>query len=520
MPEHRGVENTEDGAAAKPGADAHLRVFLPPHKPTTQGESERVGGIEATEEIAGAPGKDGQADPRIFLRPAEPEVMVIAEAMFSSEKHLQKKSEIPEEKDMILVPKFLQEGTPPAGSIRERQLEKEIQPKPLTSEADMPLNEKGHLEDKAETPTKRYEKIVIVPREELATDTRAAMSTREVQLLVSQHEAAVAAVDPRKAPSDLTVERTEIAQMAQPAKERESSVGRKPIVEQIVVPVHNRPSYVEKHDASVTSSIERDLVAGAKEPTRSTPISKDDLHPAISSDWDVMSRESLQGRPGTRTADTQTELSTGVRSKDVREASTYAFLSEETEEVRKAPDDYLPLYLHRRTLNDKALARFATYPICDVSCTVYLLPTDQQSNQPVHSESSEAPYHLMTFNDYPQDASLRLTRTAASTKQPVSAQAISRLGTSHRFSGHGKITCGTMAQFRFVRLFYFMQDKLREALREFWGVQDRCGRAGVWGGDWFGPARRATYQCRPGGPAIAAVVDLDPGALLAAEPGA
>ncbi|KAH6945871.1 hypothetical protein HPB50_010384 [Hyalomma asiaticum] len=106
-----------------------------------------------------------------------------------------------------------------------------------------------------------------------------------------------------------------------------------------------------------------------------------------------------------------------------------------------------------------ALARFATYPICDVSRTVYLLPTDQQSNQPVHSDSSEAPYHLMTFNDYPQDASLRLTRTAASTKQPVSAQAITRLGASHRFSGHGKITCGTMAQFRFVRLFYFMRQQ-------------------------------------------------------------
>ncbi|KAH6921261.1 hypothetical protein HPB50_027751 [Hyalomma asiaticum] len=105
----------------------------------------------------------------------------------------------------------------------------------------------------------------------------------------------------------------------------------------------------------------------------------------------------------------------------------------------------------------QALARFATYPSCDVSCTVYLLPTDQPSNEPVHSDSGEAPYHLMTFNDYPQDASLRLTRTAASTKQPVSAQAITRLDASHRFSGHGKITCGTMAQFRFVRLFYFMQ---------------------------------------------------------------
>ncbi|KAL3228732.1 hypothetical protein MRX96_023861 [Rhipicephalus microplus] len=101
----------------------------------------------------------------------------------------------------------------------------------------------------------------------------------------------------------------------------------------------------------------------------------------------------------------------------------------------------------------QALVRFATYPSCHVSRTVYLMPTDQQSNQPVHSDSGETPYHLMTFNDYPQDASLHLTRTAASTKQPVSAQAITRLGASHRFSGHGKVTCDTMAQFRFVRLF-------------------------------------------------------------------
>ncbi|XP_075749321.1 uncharacterized protein LOC142814448 [Rhipicephalus microplus] len=111
----------------------------------------------------------------------------------------------------------------------------------------------------------------------------------------------------------------------------------------------------------------------------------------------------------------------------------------------------------------QALVRFATYPSCHVSRTVYLMPTDQQSNQPVHSDSGETPYHLMTFNDYPQDASLHLTRTAASTKQPVSAQAITRLGASHRFSGHGKVTCDTMAQFRFVRLFYFVQALVRFA---------------------------------------------------------
>ncbi|KAH8025770.1 hypothetical protein HPB51_011448 [Rhipicephalus microplus] len=105
----------------------------------------------------------------------------------------------------------------------------------------------------------------------------------------------------------------------------------------------------------------------------------------------------------------------------------------------------------------QALVRFATCPSCHVLRTVYLMPTDQQSNQPVHSDSDETPYHLMTFNDYPQDASLHLTWTAASTKQPVSAQAITRLGASHRFSGHGKVTCDTMAQFRFVRLFYFVQ---------------------------------------------------------------
>ncbi|KAL1447530.1 hypothetical protein MTO96_044261 [Rhipicephalus appendiculatus] len=52
----------------------------------------------------------------------------------------------------------------------------------------------------------------------------------------------------------------------------------------------------------------------------------------------------------------------------------------------------------------QALARFATYPSWDVSRTVYLLPTDQQSNQPVHSDNGEVPYHLMTFNDCPQDA--------------------------------------------------------------------------------------------------------------------
>ncbi|KAL1486966.1 hypothetical protein MTO96_046733 [Rhipicephalus appendiculatus] len=118
----------------------------------------------------------------------------------------------------------------------------------------------------------------------------------------------------------------------------------------------------------------------------------------------------------------------------------------------------------------QALARFATYPSWDVSRTVYLLPTDQQSNQPVHSDSGEVPYHLMTFNDCPQDASLRLTRTAASTKQPVSPQAITRLGASHRFSGHGKITCDTMAQFRFVRLFYFVQALARFATYPSWDV--------------------------------------------------
>ncbi|CAN7941701.1 unnamed protein product, partial [Ixodes hexagonus] len=72
-------------------------------------------------------------------------------------------------------------------------------------------------------------------------------------------------------------------------------------------------------------------------------------------DWDMgPSRESLPTRPSTRTADTQTEMSTDLfRAKDVREASTYAFLSEDAEEGRRAPDDYLPLYLHRVTLNDK-----------------------------------------------------------------------------------------------------------------------------------------------------------------------
>ncbi|XP_064478432.1 titin homolog [Ornithodoros turicata] len=72
--------------------------------------------------------------------------------------------------------------------------------------------------------------------------------------------------------------------------------------------------------------------------------------------------ESLPARPSTRTADTQTEVSatpsgvsieTCVHSKDLREASTYAYLSEDTDDGRRVPDDYLPLYLHRVTLNDK-----------------------------------------------------------------------------------------------------------------------------------------------------------------------
>ncbi|KAH6935994.1 hypothetical protein HPB50_012202 [Hyalomma asiaticum] len=342
-PEHRDVESTEEGATRKPGADAPSRVFLRTHTPRTQGESERDGGIESIKGIASVPEKDGEGAPRTFLRPAEPAAKRITEAMLSSEKHLEK-AQSPEEKDTMLAPRLLKEGTPPAGAVVERQLDKDNQP----------LSQRKHLEEKAETPTKRDEKMIIVPREELATDARAATSTREVQPLVSQSEAAVAAADARKASSDLIIERAEIAQMAQPAKERQLSIVREPVVEQMVVSVHSRPSDVEKRDASANSAIERDLVAGAEEPTRSTPVSKDDLHTAISSDWDVMSRESLQGRPGTRTADTQTELSTDVRSKDVREASTYAFLSEETEEVRRAPDDYLPLYLHRVTLNDKA----------------------------------------------------------------------------------------------------------------------------------------------------------------------
>ncbi|KAH6936614.1 hypothetical protein HPB50_020084 [Hyalomma asiaticum] len=362
MPEHRNLESTEEGTAPKAEADAPSRVLLPTHKPSTQGETERIRGIEATQEIASAPEKDGQAAPRTFLRPAEPQAMTITDAMLSSEKHLQEKAERPDEKDTMLMPRVLKEGTPPAGAIVERQPEKKIEPKP-TSEADMPLSEQKHLENKAETPTKRDEKMVIVPREELATDARAATSPSDVEPVVSQREAPVAAADARKAPSDLVVERTEIAQVAQPTRERQSSNGRKPIVEQIVVPMHKKPSDVEKHDASVISAIERYLVAGAEEPTRSTPMSKDDLHPAISSDWDVMSRESLQGRPGTRTADTQTEMSTDVRSKDVREASTYAFLSEETEEVRRAPDDYLPLYLHRVTLNDKVSRRVTCFRV-------------------------------------------------------------------------------------------------------------------------------------------------------------
>ncbi|KAG0424283.1 hypothetical protein HPB47_028480 [Ixodes persulcatus] len=92
------------------------------------------------------------------------------------------------------------------------------------------------------------------------------------------------------------------------------------------------------------------------EEKKSLPLSRDEAkrqEPLF--DWDIgPSQESLPARPATRTADTQTEMSTDLfRTKDVREASTYAFLSEEAEEGRRAPDDYLPLYLHRVTLNDK-----------------------------------------------------------------------------------------------------------------------------------------------------------------------
>ncbi|EEC03799.1 hypothetical protein IscW_ISCW017532 [Ixodes scapularis] len=99
-----------------------------------------------------------------------------------------------------------------------------------------------------------------------------------------------------------------------------------------------------------------ELIPQKVEEMKSLPLSRDEAkrqEPMF--DWDIgPSQESLPARPATRTADTQTEMSTDLfRTKDVREASTYAFLSEEAEEGRRAPDDYLPLYLHRVTLNDK-----------------------------------------------------------------------------------------------------------------------------------------------------------------------
>ncbi|KAH7954989.1 hypothetical protein HPB49_023681 [Dermacentor silvarum] len=331
MPEHRGVETPEEKESAepKPEADVSSRVFLPTHKPSTEGESEPTAEGEAP-----VPDKvKAEESPRTFLSAEEPlppeagrqpkqedkATEEAREAMILPEKQLEEKADRPKGQDTLLVPR--DELHDETRTISEKEIE-----------------------------------------EELATDPRATRP-REVEPVVTQRAAAevetakVAGEDEGKAPSDLLVERTELRQMAPPTDERKASVVRAPVVEQVVVPVHKRPSDAEKPDASTISAIERDLVSAAgtsmEEPKRSTPMSKDDLHPGVSSDWDVMSRESLQGRPGTRTADTQTELSTDVRSKDVREASTYAFLSEETEEVRRAPDDYLPLYLHRVTLNDK-----------------------------------------------------------------------------------------------------------------------------------------------------------------------
>ncbi|XP_049521145.1 titin isoform X4 [Dermacentor silvarum] len=451
MPEHRGVETPEEKESAepKPEADVSSRVFLPTHKPSTEGESEPTAEGEAP-----VPDKvKAEESPRTFLSAEEPlppeagrqpkqedkATEEAREAMILPEKQLEEKADRPKGQDTLLVPRdelhdetrtisekeiesaleaaraleppiaevagkdvagkesteeqALKEDSLPVGKMVERQPEKEIEPTEIdaldlpiaevagkdvagkASEEQQALNEgtrpvgmmverqpEKEIEPTKIDEMKVDETMIIVPREELATDPRATRP-REVEPVVTQRAAAevetakVAGEDEGKAPSDLLVERTELRQMAPPTDERKASVVRAPVVEQVVVPVHKRPSDAEKPDASTISAIERDLVSAAgtsmEEPKRSTPMSKDDLHPGVSSDWDVMSRESLQGRPGTRTADTQTELSTDVRSKDVREASTYAFLSEETEEVRRAPDDYLPLYLHRVTLNDK-----------------------------------------------------------------------------------------------------------------------------------------------------------------------
>lgn len=119
-----------------------------------------------------------------------------------------------------------------------------------------------------------------------------------------------------------------------------------------VVPIKAPETDAEPREVVAIAGVEEGLVGSMLAEEPKTTASKDY---GGTSDWDVMSRESLHARPSTRTADTQTEMSTDAlfRSKDVREASTYAFLSEENEEVRRAPDDYLPLYLHRVTLNDK-----------------------------------------------------------------------------------------------------------------------------------------------------------------------
>uniref|UniRef100_A0A131YK73 Kelch repeat containing protein n=1 Tax=Rhipicephalus appendiculatus TaxID=34631 RepID=A0A131YK73_RHIAP len=464
MPEHRGVESTQESAAPKPEVSVPSRIFLPTHKPSTQGEAEPDGGVQATKETT-APDKDGEGAPRTFLSTAEvspsspgglkpqaapvteatvspekqldekaerpkeqgkmpvpvdelqhtrrkasvqdesamkPQAAPVTEATISPEKQLDAKAERREEQGTMLVPvdelhhttrkvsvkdestiepKHVtqagkppqltavteladkqvgakaseKEGIPQDRMIVERQPENEMDSKPSASEAHVPSSEQRQREEKGETPTKKDEKMIIVPRDEFATHARAETSPREVEPVVTRRavEEVRAAADERKAPTDHIVERIEPKQMKEPAKKRHAYVSRVPVVEQAVVPVRKRPSDEEKRDASATVVTEHHILAREDEPKRSTPVSKEDLHPAASSDWDVMSRESLQGRPGTRTADTQTELSTDFRSKDVREASTYAFLSEETEEARRAPDDYLPLYLHRVTLNDK-----------------------------------------------------------------------------------------------------------------------------------------------------------------------
>ncbi|KAL3235868.1 hypothetical protein MRX96_022377 [Rhipicephalus microplus] len=112
MPEHRGVESTQESVAPKPEANVPSRVFLPTHETSPQGEAELDGGVQTTKEATNAPDKDGEGAPRTFLSTAEvsplsqsglkPQATPMTEVMISQEKRHDEKTEIPEEQGIML----------------------------------------------------------------------------------------------------------------------------------------------------------------------------------------------------------------------------------------------------------------------------------------------------------------------------------------------------------------------------------------------------------------------------------